>query len=168
MSINSTRVLSFLVVVLLLSLHKWTYAVYPVVLQLFFELVHRYSKVPKGELKKLFALCMVCVLFGLERLRSIYFSESIEFAINVFEHAYFAFVFCAIFGVIVPKNQLGDNRWKVFLLFNGIGVLNEVYQYSVGKDYGQIPPFDTWKDLVVNVFGSTCWLVFIHFRKKTV
>ncbi len=166
MSINTVRVLNLLVVVLLLSLQKWTFAVYPFVLQTFFEVIYRYSKVPKESLNRLFAQCMVCVLFGLERLRTVHFSDSIEFGINVFEHGYFAFVFCAILGVLFTSNSAKDSSWKVFLLFNTIGVFNEIYQYSAGAHWGEIPPFDTWKDLLVNVLGSTCWIVFGNTRKR--
>jgi hypothetical protein len=102
----------------------------------------------------------------LNRTRSFKWSEPVEEIINIAEHGFFALIVCSILWLflnIFTKMAFRAKAIGVFIIFNVIGVLNEVFQNWLC--HHDLVDFiaDARKDMIVNMLGS---LIFLIFAKR--
>lgn len=96
----------------------------------------------------------------LERLRSRFFSEQTEWLLNCAEHLFFGIIICIkiyIYTAVFSKESAWQ-RWRrglaAFLVFNMIGVLNEIFQNDLaGRKLVVFIP-DSIKDMQMNLIGA--------------
>jgi VanZ family protein len=100
----------------------------------------------------------------LNRTRSFKWSEPVEAILNIAEHGFFAIIVCSILWLFLNIFTKRNFRWKaiwVLVIFNIIGVLNEVFQNWLNQQ-----PFwdfvaDARKDMIVNALGAFLFLILL-------
>lgn len=101
----------------------------------------------------------------LERLRTLYFSAGAEWLINSTEHLLFGIIICVkvyVYTAILDKAKQATrfNRAAVaFIVFNSIGVLNEVFQnYLSGLSPLRLAA-NSIRDIQMNLLGAAVFMM---------
>jgi hypothetical protein len=100
----------------------------------------------------------------LNRTRSFTWSEPVEAILNIAEHAFFAIIVCSMLWLFLNIFTKRNFRWKaiwMLIVFNIIGVLNEVFQNWLC--HHELVDFiaDARKDMIVNLLGSFLFLILL-------
>ncbi len=106
----------------------------------------------------------------LERLRSVHFNASAEWLLNCAEHLFFGIVIClkvyiytAVFTNVTKPTRL-KRGVAAFLLFNVIGVVNEVFQNWLSSRNLFVFIADSMKDMGMNIIGATVFFTAVIWR----
>ena len=105
------------------------------------------------------------------RTRSVKFSLFNEGVVNIAEHGFFALVICLKLFVYVHLFTSFSFRKKTIfaaLLFNSIGVLNEIFQNWLVERSLLVFIADARKDMLVNLLGSFLFLLILQLYTKNV
>ena len=167
MRIQLFRTFVFIILAWLLFREKYTLILYWFVLVGSVEILNRQAKFQKitSPLNVIFfTLLLYSIIL---RTFKLHFSPEINLWTNGFEHILFAAIIS--FKIYLYLNA-SFHKLKIPLLicisaimFNAVGIINEIYQNWVGHRnlYAIIP--DTQTDLFVNIIGSVLF-VFIMYR----
>jgi hypothetical protein len=107
----------------------------------------------------------------INRTRSVKFSDFTEGGINIAEHGFFALVVCLklfVYLHLFTAYSLQKKAIFAALLFNTIGVLNEMFQNWLNHRPLLIFIEDARKDMIVNLLGSFLFLFIFQFIKNNV
>jgi VanZ family protein len=124
------------------------------------ELLNRQHKYLQHSYKRYNSIFVLYTGVLLARLRSFHFSDLTEWLINCTEHFLFAIIICikiyiytALFG---RSNYLSRKKRALiaFIVFNLVGVFNEVFQNELAQRELFIFIPDSIKDLQVNLTGA--------------
>jgi len=175
MSIKCFRALAYLLLGWIIFRHKYVLIGYWLVLYAVVEFLCSRKKYEHE--RNHIALIFFCYLLFITIIRTTYYilPKWIVYIINAFEHIFFSFAvsyMLILFGGLMEKfNQLKITIQLLItvLLFNVIGVLNEVYQCLAKSKpaFAFINDFGSLVDLGVNVFGSVLFSVcFVLLRRN--
>jgi hypothetical protein len=174
MTIIHARVLNGLLATILALSGYLVYGWYLAAMHLSLELLNRQHKYLQHAYKRYNSFFVLYTGVLLARLRSFHFNDLTEWLINCTEHFLFAIIICiklyiyaALFG---QHNYLSRQKRALFafIVFNLVGVLNEVFQNKLAHRELFIFIPDSIRDLQVNlvgafvfemvVFGKVWWL----------
>jgi hypothetical protein len=167
MRLNSFRILVFIILAWILFREKYTLVLYWFVLVGSVEILNRQAKFQKitSVLNIIFfSLLLYSVVL---RTFKLHFKPEIHLITNGLEHLLFAtiisFKIYLYLATSFPKIKVTLLILISSIIFNAVGLINEVYQNLVGnrKLYAFIS--DSQTDLFVNIVGSVLF-VFIMFR----
>ncbi len=106
----------------------------------------------------------------LERLRKVFFTDTIEWLLNCAEHFSFAIVICLkvyIYTAVFTGRYL-LNRWWIgaiaVIVFNIIGLFNEVFQNTLAHRSAFVFIPDSIKDLKMNLLGTGVFISAVVLR----
>jgi hypothetical protein len=105
----------------------------------------------------------------INRTRSTRFSDFTEGGLNIAEHGFFALVICLkLFVYLHLYTSFSFPKKAIFaaLLFNTIGVLNEIFQSWLNRNPILVFIPDARKDLIANLFGSFLFLFLFNCFNK--
>ncbi len=170
MSIRVFRTFVFIILAWILFREKYTLVLYWFVLVGSVEILNRQAKYQKitSQLNALFfTLLMYSVIM---RTFKLHFRPDVYLITNAVEHLLFStlisFKIYLYLSASFSKIKTVILIFISAIMFNSVGILNEVYQNWVGHRnlYTIIP--DTQTDLFVNIIGSVLF-VFIMYRLYT-
>jgi Fe2+ transport system protein B len=103
------------------------------------------------------------------RTRTFQFANFTEGVLNLAEHGFFALVICLKIAVYLRFFSPLSKRWQpivAVLLFNGLGIFNEIFQNYLNQRpiLGFIA--DAQKDIVVNGVGAAVFLFIIYILAR--
>jgi Fe2+ transport system protein B len=103
------------------------------------------------------------------RTRTFQFSNFTEGVLNLVEHGFFALVICLKIAIYLRLFSPLSERWQpivAVLLFNGLGIFNEIFQNYLNQRpiLGFIA--ETQKDIMVNGLGSVVFLFIIYILAR--
>lgn len=106
----------------------------------------------------------------LERLRPGHLSATAEVAINCAEHLFFGIIICikvyiytAIYSTISAAARI-KRALIAFVVFNLIGIFNEVFQNNLGGRSLFVFIPDSIKDMQMNLLGAAVFMVAVFVR----
>ena len=106
----------------------------------------------------------------LERLRKIFFTDSVEWILNCAEHFSFAIIICLkvyIYTAVFTGRYLLNRWWRgviALTIFNIIGIFNEVFQNTLAHRATFVFNPDSIKDLKMNLLGTGVFMSTVLFR----
>ena len=106
----------------------------------------------------------------LERLREVFFSDNVEWLLNCAEHFSFAIVICLkvyIYTAVFASRSLLNRWWRgaiAVIVFNVIGLFNEVFQNTLAHRIAFVFIPDSLKDLKMNLLGTAVFMSAVIFR----
>lgn len=148
--------------------------VYATVFYFSFELLNANKRYLALQYKALYNAIIVSFLAYILLVRSgvLSVSESVIFHLNTLEHVLFAVVICLhlsiylrVFGKNLPS--VLTQLLLVVIVFNGIGLVNELFQnfFNGGQPLALAP--NSFKDLVANLLGTAIYAALVVFHKTT-
>lgn len=113
-------------------------------------------------LNGIFALFLTFIL--LNRSRHIRFGIYTEGVINILEHGFFALIICLkllLYFHLFSKYSIRLKAILVALIFNSIGIINEIFQNWL--NHRALFSFiqDARKDLIINFLGTILFLILL-------
>lgn len=95
-----------------------------------------------------------------------YYLEGIA-VYNIMEHALFAFTFCLYLDcLLLCWQKIRVSGIGMLLLFNGIGIVNELFQNAVSGEPLTAFSAEDWKDIGVNGVGSILFYLIKQIMKS--
>lgn len=169
---NIQRLLFLLLFVTIIFIKVYLLLIYETLFLISFEYLNSNKKYLKITSHKLYNWVFVSFLAFIVLVRAdlFNFSETIDFHINSVEHLFFSCIICLLLSIYMQIfDFLSQSRITklivIFVAFNTIGFLNEYFQ----NFFQQTPIFylkeDDIKDIVINLIGSTIFLIVSLFYK---
>ena len=182
MTINQIRLFQLLSLPFIIASQKYYLLYYWVAMYLSLEFLNSRQEYRGQTHYKLYNVLFIAfqMLFCIDRLRTTPYklSEWIEWQMNSVEHILFAFIICFkmvqyfnlnVFGKIALKKQ----TILIFIGFNVLGILSEIFQNSLQANYsivfweGSLTLYpDTIKDLQMNLLGSTLFILSMSYLNR--
>jgi hypothetical protein len=170
MNINQVRIANVLFALLIVLFGKYNLLWYIIFMQLSLEILNSRPKYFQHPYRVLNFIFWSYDLVLLERLRGWHFSETIEYLMNCVEHLAFGVIICLKIYIYaaVFTNLSKAQRWKkamiAVVVFNIIGVINEVFQNAIGGRTLFVFIADSIKDLWMNLLGGSLFLLTVLCR----
>jgi hypothetical protein len=166
-SLKFQRLLFLVLFLIIILIKTYILLVYEVLFYLSFEYLNSNFKYLKINLHKIYNWLFLSFLGFIVLVRAdlFNFSDTTDYHINSIEHIFFSGIVCLILLVYNQMFNLIRNKFKVLLLvifitFNFIGLLNEYFQ----NFFQHTPIFylkdNDIKDLVINLIGSSLFVIF--------
>jgi hypothetical protein len=170
--IQSRLMIATLLIVILIGGH-YTYLYYAAVMIGSIEFLNRQKAFQKLPNFKVFNAVFVGYLafIAFNRSRHFKMSDYTEGVINIAEHGFFALIICLkllLYFHLFSKLSLQLKAILVAILFNLIGVINEVFQNWLNARPLFLFIEDACKDMAVNALGTVLFLIILglnHFLK---
>jgi len=170
MKINHIRFANILLVGIIILAGKANYCWYIAAMHGSLEILNRqhlYLLQSPKIYNSIFWLYELVLLF---RLRTFHFSADVEWLYNCAEHLCFGIIVCikmyvytAVFGDRFNRQRLRRGMIAA-LLFNCIGVFNEVFQNSLAHRMLFVFIEDSLKDLKMNLIGTAVFMCAVVWR----
>ena len=170
MNIQQVRIADILLVLIILTWGSSNFLWYIGAMQVSLEILNKRPLYLQHSYKVYNFIFWIYSLVLLERLRSTYFSETTEWIINCAEHLFFGIIICikVYIYTAVFTNHTKRTRWHraliSFLLFNIIGLFNEVFQNSLGNRSLFVFIPDSIKDMEMNLLGAAVFMMAVLCR----
>lgn len=113
-------------------------------------------------LNGIFALFLIFII--LNRSRHIRFSVYTEGVVNILEHGFFALIICLkllLYFHLFSKYSIRLKALLVALIFNSIGIINEIFQNWLNRRALFSFIEDARKDLIINFLGTILFLILL-------
>jgi hypothetical protein len=174
MNIRVFRILSLLLLIRIIFTYQFILILYWVVLVASVEILNRRREY-KYRSKSFTLLFFIYLLFiTIVRTSGYKLNTAIVYVINVFEHLLFALVISFMISLYLSllSSFKSDNDvkryWLSAMIFNIIGLINELYQNIARHKPPFIFSFGAKVDLLVNVTGSLLFvLLALTYTKRT-
>ena len=158
-----------LLVIVIAKYGSINYCWYIAVMHLSLEILNSRSKYLSRRFKIYNSIFWCYELVLLKRLRTSYFSEQTEFLINCAEHILFGVIICLkiyIYTVVFSKRKITLTKRAIItvLIFNIIGLINEIFQNYISNRSLFIFIEESIKDIKMNLGGSFIFLLFLLCR----
>ncbi|MBL0355818.1 MAG: hypothetical protein IPP72_02545 [Chitinophagaceae bacterium] len=170
MNIQQVRIANSLLVAIIVGYGSPDYCWYIAVMQLSLEILNQRTLYLQQRFQLYNFILWVYSLVLPERLRTDYFSETTEWLINSAEHLFFGIVICLkvyIYTAVFSSNKK-RTRWNrallALLLFNLIGISNEIFQNHLCSRSLLVFIPDSIKDMEVNLLGAAVFMVAVCCR----
>lgn len=149
----------------------WIIYSYQAVLIIIVEILNRQKNyiLKNGKYWNWFYL-LYLVFITLERGKWLVFKGIASDLINILEHMFFALLVCSQLYFLLELIKFFQNKniYKlvaVFILFNIIGIVNELYQNVLSNLELFEMVYDSWKDLQVNFLGGSISLLILYVSR---
>lgn len=170
MNIRQLRIASLLLAVTITTWGSIDFCWYIAAMLCSLEILNRQSVYLQHRYKLYNFISWAYSLVLLERLRTTHFSATTEWMINCAEHLFFGIIICIkvyIYTAVFTKHTK-HTRWNraliSFLLFNIIGLFNEVFQNSLGNRSLFVFIPDSIKDIQMNFTGAVVFMLAVLCR----
>ncbi len=165
MNIVQARIATVLYALLIIAFGKYNLLWYVGIMQLSLEILNTRKLYLQHPYKIYNLIFWSYDLVLLERLRKSHFSPPTEWLLNCAEHVVFGVIICLkiyIYAAVFTKaNTLA--RWKrtalAFVLFNIIGLINEIFQNLLAHRNLFVLIEDSIKDLWMNFLGASVFVL---------
>jgi hypothetical protein len=161
MTIRVIRIIELLLLIAILSAKTYYLLAYILVMYVSMEFLNSRKEYTEQRFFKFFNILFIGyqVFICLERIRKFKLGISIEFILNSAEHILFALVICFKISQymrlrVFPVLSLSQRFWITVLLFNTIGVFNEIWQNGVWNRALLVFIPDSVSDLKMNLIGT--------------
>ena len=145
---------------------------YEVVFYLSFEYLNQNKKYQQMVFYQTYNWLFISFLSFIVLVRANLFqlSEMIHYHVNSIEHLFFSGIICLILTIYL---QILNFNFKskftyllvIFILFNGIGLCNEYFQNYFQHSEVFLLKKDDCKDLIINLIGSSIFVIASLFSK---
>jgi hypothetical protein len=170
MRLIHARIINILLSAVFIISGHYVYCLYLGVMHLSLEVLNRQQLYKTQQYKLYNTLFVLYELVLPLRLRTIFFGEHIEWIINFAEHLLFAIVICIKVYIytalsITPIKLSRLQRGIIaIIIFNIVGIANEVFQNNIANRYlfEFIP--DSIKDIEVNIAGAFTFGIAVYYR----
>lgn len=108
-------------------------------------------------------------LVVIERVHVIPFSTNVFLVINILEHIFFALIVCfkiEQYLVVFYQNVVKNRIILISILFNIIGIMNEIFQNYIQKHELLFYHFDSIKDICMNFSGTVLFILYEKFKNN--
>jgi hypothetical protein len=161
MTIKTIRILELLLFIAILASKTYFLLVYILVMYLSIEFLNSRKEYIEQRFFKFFNIVFIGyqIFICLERIRKFKWDISIEFILNSAEHILFALVICFKISQymrlrVFPVLSLRQRFWITILLFNTIGLFNEIWQNGIWNRALFVFIPDSISDLKMNLIGT--------------
>lgn len=166
------RIFFAIIFILIIYIQFYLLLIYELFFYLSFEYLNSNPSYLKLKFHKVYNNLFLFFLLFIVLVRSklFTFSEAVHYHLNSLEHLYFALIICLIISIYIqifqfPLKTRFQKLLFIFIAFNSIGFLNEFFQ----NFFLQTPIFilntTDIKDLIINVVGSTIFILIAMFYK---
>jgi hypothetical protein len=170
--LQSRLIIAALLIIILIGGH-YTYLYYAAVMIGSIDYLNRQKAFKSLPNFKIFNAIFVGYLafIAINRSRHFKMSAYTEGVVNIAEHGFFALIICLkllLYFHLFSKLSLRLKAILVALLFNLIGVMNEIFQSWLNERPLFVFIEDACKDMTVNVLGTILFLILLglnHFSK---
>jgi VanZ family protein len=177
MNIRRIRFLNVVFIAIMLSKGMWNFLWYIGAMHLSLEILNRQALYLQHKYKLYNTVFWGYSLVLLERLRTNHFDKTTEWVFNSAGHLFFGIIICIklyIYTALFAKHYYAMRLQRglaAFVIFNLIGLANEVFQnYLCSRSLPVFIP-DSCKDLKMNMAGAIVFMMVVFYRlwlqKKT-
>ena len=172
MNINRVRIANILLAAIMLLAGQYNYLWYIGAMHLSLEVLNRQNVYLLHAYKIYNFIFWSYELVLLERLRTAHLSALTEWLLNCAEHLAFGVVICLkiyIYTAVFSKGKV-RSRWQraliAFVVFNMIGVVNEIFQNNLAHRNLFVFIADSIKDIKMNLLGAVVFFAAVLWRLK--
>lgn len=170
MTIQHIRFLNIIFVAFIFAAGTVNFLWYIIAMHASLEILNSRSLYLRHQYKLYNCIFWAYSLVLLERLRSVHLPATAEVAINCAEHLFFGIIICikvyiytALYSTISAAARI-KRALLAFVVFNLIGIFNEVFQNNLGGRSLFVFIPDSIKDMQMNLLGAAIFVTAVFVR----